>query len=192
MQDILMYLAWLSRGVPIGEGNRLPGARGLPDLPDSLRGDATRGASVYAAKCVSCHQPDGAGTRAMNPPVPALWGPKSFSVGASMTRQSKSASFIWHNMPWGLGKTLTHQEASDVAAYISSQPRPDSPGKERDWPHGGAPADVPYATTGHVAFRPPRLLPRANPSAAIVDAPRRAERGPTGTTGTTGTKGANQ
>lgn len=173
MQDILTYLAWLSRGIPIGEGNKLPGARGLPDLPDSIRGDTKRGAQVYAAKCVSCHQTDGAGTRTLTPPVPALWGAKSFSVGASMTRQSKSASFIWHNMPWGLGKTLTHQEASDVAAYVSSQARPDSPGKERDWPLGGAPSDVPYATRGHQAYQSPALLPRSNPAAAIVDAPRR-------------------
>ncbi len=174
MQDILTYLAWLSRGVPVGEGSKLPGASGLPDLPAGIQADAGRGEQVYATKCVACHQADGAGTRALNPVVPALWGPKSFSVGASMTRQSKSASFIWHNMPWGMGKTLTHQEASDVAAYISSQARPNSPGKERDWPNGGAPADVPYATRGHEAFRQPRLLPRANPAAAIVDAPRRA------------------
>lgn len=173
MQDILTYLAWLSRGVPVGEGDKLPGAEGLTNLPEGIRGDVSRGEQVYTAKCVSCHQLNGEGTRALNPQVPALWGPKSFSVGASMTRHSKAASFIWHNMPWGIGKSLTHQEAFDVAAYISSRARPDSPGKEKDWPMGGAPRDVPYATTGHVAYRPPPLLPRADPAAAIVDAPRR-------------------
>jgi thiosulfate dehydrogenase len=80
-------------------------------------------------------------------------------------------------MPWGLGKTLTHQEAFDVAAYISSRPRLDSPGKENDWPMGGAPADVPYATQGHTAFAPPPLLRRPRPATAIVDAPRRASGG---------------
>ena len=36
----------------------------------------------------------------------------------------------------------------------------------------GAPYDVPYTTKGHVAFRPPvTLLPRRNPSGAIVRAP---------------------
>jgi thiosulfate dehydrogenase len=50
-------------------------------------------------------------------------------------------------------------------------PRPDSPGKERDYPNGDAPADTPYDTKGHKGFRPPPVLPRANPAAAIVPAP---------------------
>jgi thiosulfate dehydrogenase len=175
MHDILAYLAWLSRGVPIGEGMKLAGASGLPTLPQ-LEGDSARGQNVYAAKCASCHRADGAGNFALTPSIPALWGPKSFSVGASMARRSKATSFIWHNMPFGLGKTLTQQEAADVAAYVTSQPRPDSPGKEGDWPMGGAPKDAPYSTTGHVAFKPPRVLPRANPQAALVPAPAPAAR----------------
>jgi thiosulfate dehydrogenase len=175
MHDILAYLAWLSRGVPIGEGMRLAGANGLPSMPE-LDGDTTRGRNLYASKCASCHQPTGEGNPALTPAIPALWGPKSFSVGASMARRSKATSFIWHNMPLGLGKTLTQQEAADVAAYVTSQPRPDSPGKEGDWPTGGAPRDAPYATRGHAAYMPPRLLPRANPQAALVPVPIRAAR----------------
>ncbi|HEU4994558.1 MAG TPA: c-type cytochrome [Gemmatimonadaceae bacterium] len=176
MQDILAYLAWLSRGVPVTEGKMLAGADGLAVLTPELEGDTIRGRQVYAAKCASCHQLDGQGNRAVPPGIPALWGPRSFSIGASMARRSKAASFIWNNMPLGLGKTLTPQEAFDVAAYVTSQPRPDSPGKERDWPNGGAPKDAPYATRGHVAFNPPRVLPRANPAAAIVDAPASVKR----------------
>jgi thiosulfate dehydrogenase len=89
-----------------------------------------------------------------------------------MSRQTKAASFIWHNMPFGQPKTLTPQEAFDVAAYITSQPRLDSPGKENDWPAGGAPKDVPYATQGHSAFLSPPLLPRRNATGAIVPRPR--------------------
>ncbi|HMC54739.1 MAG TPA: c-type cytochrome [Gemmatimonadaceae bacterium] len=175
MHDILSYLAWLSRGAPVGEGMKLAGASGLPPMPD-LEGDTVRGKSVYAAKCASCHQPNGAGNVALTPAIPALWGAKSFSVGASMARRSKATSFIWHNMPLGLGKTLTQQEAADVAAYVTSQPRPDSPGKEHDWPMGGTPKDVPYATTAHAAYMPPRLLPRRNPQSALVPAPLPAAR----------------
>ena len=164
MQDILAYIAWLSRGVPVGE--KLPGADGLQPMP-ALTGDSTRGAAVFAAKCQVCHMADGQG----GPGIPALWGPKSYSIGASMSRHSKAASFIWHNMPLGQGKSLTHQEAFDVAAYINGKPRPDSPGKENDWPTGGAPADVPYATRGHEAFLPPPLLRRANPAGAVVPRP---------------------
>ena len=89
-----------------------------------------------------------------------------------MARVERAASFIQHNMPLGQGGTLTWQQAFDVAAYVNSHPRPDSPGKEGDWPLGGAPADVPYATKGHVAFNPPgSLVPRKNPSLALVPAP---------------------
>jgi thiosulfate dehydrogenase len=171
MQDILAYIAWLSTGVPVGEGKKLPGAEGIRAMPKELVGDRTRGASIFAAKCVACHGPNGAGNPAIPPGIPALWGPKSFSVGASMSRQGKAASFIWHNMPYGQGKTLTEQEAFDVAAYVTSQSRLDSPGKEQDWPLGGAPADVPYSTKGHAAFDPPPLLPRANASRTIVQSP---------------------
>ena len=66
--------------------------------------------------------------------------------------------------PLGAGKSLTHQQAYDIAAYISSRPRLDSPGKENDWPNGGAPADAPYSTRGHAASNPPPLLRRANPA----------------------------
>ena len=175
MQDMLAYIAWLSRGVPVGAGHSLPGAAGLASMPAGLQGDATRGEAVYTRFCAACHHSSGEGNPALHPPAPALWGPRSFSVGASMAREGKAASFIWHNMPLGAGKTLTPQQAFDVAAYISSKPRLDSPGKQNDWPRGGAPADVPYATSGHVAYKPPaRLLPRPNAAASIVPPPRRA------------------
>ena len=175
MQDMLAYIAWLSRGVAVGEGEKAPGAMGLPVMPVNRPGDRRRGEQVYLAKCAACHLPSGEGIPTVKPAIPALWGPKSFSIGASMARESKAASFIWHNMPLGLAKSLSHQEAFDVAAYITSQPRPDSPGKEYDWPAGGAPADVPYATKGHSAHNPPPLLPRATPARTIVSAPKRAQ-----------------
>ena len=171
MQDILAYIAWLSTGVPVGAGKKLPGADGILTMPEKLVGDKTRGQAVFTAKCVVCHGVDGAGNKAIPPGIPALWGARSFSVGASMARQGKAASFIWHNMPYGQGKTLTKQEAFDVAAYVTAQPRPDSPGKEADWPVGGTPDDVPYATKGHVAYLPPPVIKRLNAERAIVPAP---------------------
>ena len=107
--------------------------------------------------CVACHGANGEGMGAL----PPLWGPKSYSIGASMSRIERAASFIYHNMPQSAPGTLTHQEAFDLAAYINSKPRPDSPAKELDWPLGGVPADVPYDTrSGHKGYRPPPLLPR--------------------------------
>jgi thiosulfate dehydrogenase len=165
MQDIVTYLTYISRGVPIGA--KVAGTRGLLDAPDTLIGDHARGRALYTAKCAACHGADGQGQAI----YPALWGPKSYSIGASMARIERAASFIQHNMPLGAGGTLSWQEAFDLAAFINSHPRPDSPGKEHDWPLGGAPGDVPYATRGHAASNPPELLPRATPERAVVPVP---------------------
>jgi thiosulfate dehydrogenase len=47
-------------------------------------------------------------------------------------------------MPFDRPGTLSDQQALNVAAYMVSRPRPDFPGKEEDWPYGGAPADAAY------------------------------------------------
>jgi thiosulfate dehydrogenase len=167
MTDILAYLAFLSKDVPVGV--QLTGHDGLVKMPERLEGDVDRGKALFVSKtCSTCHGANGEGAG----PLPPLWGPKSYSIGASMSRIERAASFIKHNMPQTAPGTLTDQEAFDLAAYINSHPRPDSPGKELDWPMGGAPVDVPYdLRSGHKAFRPPSLLPRANPKGALVPNP---------------------
>jgi thiosulfate dehydrogenase len=168
MQDMVAYLAFMSRGVPVGPGK----PTGMPQMP-AIHGDTMRGAQVYRSSCERCHGADGAGIAN----APALWGARSFSVGASMTREERAASFVRHNMPFDQPGTLTDKQAFDVAAYFIAKPRPDLPGKEDDWPAGGAPADVPYDTKGHRAYRPPqRLLPRRDPARAMVGAPRPVSR----------------
>ncbi len=155
MTDIVAYLAFISHDVPIGR--KLSAVDGLIPMKDTLVGDPMSGGILFAKTCVLCHQADGGGKS----PIPALWGPMSYSIGASMARVERAATFIQHNMPQTAPGTLTAQNAFDLAAYINSHPRPDSPQKERDWPSGGAPKDVPYSTKGHVAFNPPPgLLPR--------------------------------
>lgn len=170
MTDLLAYMQFISQGVPTGY--KLAGHDGLISMPDTLDGNAARGEALYTEKtCVACHGADGAGMGVL----PPLWGPKAYSIGASMSRIERAASFIYHNMPQTAPGSLTHQEAFDLAAYINSKPRPDSPAKELDWPAGGAPADVPYDTrSGHKAFRPPPLLPRNTPERSVVPVPPRA------------------
>lgn len=165
MQDIVAYLAFISTGLPVGAHIR---GEGMPTLPP-LTGDSARGAALFAMTCVACHGSDGQG----NPPAfPALWGPKSYSIGASMAREGRAATFIRHFMPQNNRGALTDQQAYDLSAYINSHPRPDSPGKEKDWPLGGAPRDVPYNTAGHPAYRPPgKLIRRTNPEGSIVPPP---------------------
>ncbi|MBM5812878.1 MAG: c-type cytochrome [Gammaproteobacteria bacterium] len=170
MTDILSYLAFISYDVPVG--TKIAGTEGIISMKDTLVGDIARGEQLYAQKtCVTCHGPEGKGAGA----IPSLWGATSYSIGASMAREERAASFIMHNMPQTAPGTLTPQEAFDLAAFINSHPRPDSPGKELDWPLGGAPADVPYDTKGgHKAHRPPAsLVTRANPSGALVPNPPR-------------------
>jgi len=135
----------------------------MPKMP-ALSGDSARGAQLFATTCAPCHHADGQG---QPPAIPALWGPMSYSIGASMAREEQAASFIRHQMPQNNRGSLTDQQAYDLAAFVNSQPRPDSPGKERDWPKGRAPADVPYNTNGHAAHRPPARL-----TARITDARR--------------------
>jgi thiosulfate dehydrogenase len=172
MQDLVAYFAFVSRGVPIGAAVQ---STRMPPLPAG-HGDSARGAATYRTACARCHGADGAGMAK----VPAVWGPRSFSIGASMAREERAAAFIRRNMPFDKPGTLSDSDAYDVAAYITSQPRPDLPGKANDWPLGGAPADVPYDTKGHKAFRPPRVLPRRDTAGAHVPPPRtvarRAER----------------
>lgn len=138
MHDIVAYLAFLSRGYPVGsemEGQSVPAL-------DILPADTTRGIAVFKANCTICHGVDGAGTMA----APPLWGPKSYNIGAGMSRLNSAARFIHALMPRDRPGSLTPQQAFDVASYINSRPRPDFAGKEKDWPRGGAPKDVAYET----------------------------------------------
>jgi thiosulfate dehydrogenase len=148
MHDIVAYLAFISKGVAVG--SHVAG-EGLPVMPH-LTADTGRGAHIYASRCAICHGTQGEGI-APNPP---LWGARSYAIGASMAREERAASFIQHNMPFDKPGTLSNQEAYDVASYVLTHVRPNTPGKEHDWPRGGAPYDVPYETAQHVAYKPPR------------------------------------
>src|SRR5512146_3168715 len=57
MQDLVAYLASISRGVPTGEHVR---GEGLATMPD-LTGDSTRGRRLFIDNCARCHGNAGAG-----------------------------------------------------------------------------------------------------------------------------------
>ena len=138
MRDLVNYMAFLSRGVPAGA--RVEG-QGVPAL-EPLKGDSAAGRVLFASTCSVCHGSKGEGTAA----APPLWGPQSFNIGAGMSRVNTAAAFIRSAMPQTAPGTLTAQQAYDLAAYITSQPRPDFARKEFDWPRGDPPPDVAYPT----------------------------------------------
>jgi thiosulfate dehydrogenase len=147
MTDIVAYLAYLSRGIPVEPPQ--PGAR-LQHWA-GFTADTAAGARVFAATCARCHGPDGLGTVA-GPPV---WGPASYNIGAGMSRVRTAAEFILRSMPFDQPGTLTDQQAFDVAAYVNAQSRPDYHGKEGDWPNGDPPPDASYPTRAAQQKKPP-------------------------------------
>lgn len=138
MNDIVAYMAFLSGGIP--HGPRMPwlGYKRLQPRP----GHAAAGVEIFATQCARCHGATGEGT-SLGPPV---WGRGSFAIGAGMARINTAAAFIRWNMPRDAPGTLSDQQAYDVAAFLLSHSRPDTPGKEKDWPNGDPPEDAAYAT----------------------------------------------
>ena len=120
------YAYFLARGLPIGES---VAGRGYPKLPTPTEPpDYARGLAVFTQKCASCHGADGAGKTIDTTVIfPALWGGGSFNWGAGMASIRNAAEFIHENMPYGRGRTLTEQQAWDVAAFMDSQVRPQDP-----------------------------------------------------------------
>jgi thiosulfate dehydrogenase len=141
MNAILMYVKWLSTGVPVGTPVT---GRGMGKVDQNLKPNVSRGDKIYDAKCASCHGPEGEGTKNtvggyFFPPV---WGDASFNVGAGMARTYTAAAFIKRNMPLGQGGSLSDQEAVDVAEFLTHQPRPNFDGAKNDYAKGGKPKDA--------------------------------------------------
>ncbi len=143
MTAILTYMQWLSREVPTGES--VPG-RGFLRIEPPEPPSPERGLALYGRECASCHGKDGGGRGATGTAefVPPLWGPKSYNLGAGLARLSNAAAFIKANMPQGKAGSLSDQDAYDIAAYFTRQPRPDFARKAEDWPQGGKPKDARY------------------------------------------------
>lgn len=141
MKAFTAYIAFLSKGVPVGA--QIEGASVLQSPVPNRRADVAAGSVVYAAKCAVCHGADGMGRRvgqrgdAQGYTFPPLWGPDSFNNGAGMNRMLTTTRFIRQNMPLGASHTATvlnDDEAYDVAAFMLSKPRPIKANLEADFP----------------------------------------------------------
>lgn len=141
MNSILMYIHWLSTGVPVG--TPVVG-RGMGTVDTSLKPDAVHGKQVYAEKCAMCHAANGEGMKNAvgGYAIPPVWGNASFNVGAGLARTYTAAAFIKHNMPLGAGNSLSDQDAIDVAQFMTHQPRPAYAAAKNDYAKGNKPKDA--------------------------------------------------
>lgn len=150
MQAMVAYFDWMKNNTR--PEDKVAG-RGVGKVDAAIKPDLVNGKQVYAKQCAVCHGDNGQGLARADGELiyPPLWGEQSFNIGAGMARTYTAAAFVKRNMPIGfhekfpLGQGgLSDQEAVDVAAYFSGQPRPDFPDKVKDWPNGGKPVDARY------------------------------------------------
>ena len=118
--------------------------RGFKDIKAPAKPDPARGKALFAAKCAACHGATGQGTPGAGGAFvfPPLWGPKSFNDGAGMSRTSIAAAFVQTKMPLGNAGTLSDQDAYDIAAYFTAQPRPKFVPEGDGLARGERPADA--------------------------------------------------
>ena len=118
MIAILAYFQWISKDIPVyAEVDWL----GLEPLTSKNEPDIQNGKKEYSL-CTRCHGENGQGS-SRNGAHP-LWGDNSFTDGSSMAKQDILAGFIKKFMPKG-NTGLNTQRASDIAAFILSNPRPE-------------------------------------------------------------------
>jgi thiosulfate dehydrogenase len=148
MKAIVAYINWLGKDVKKGE---YPKGFGYVHLPYTDRAaDPVKGKKVYENVCQSCHGPNGEGSldaKGEEFIYPPLWGPKSYNDGATLYRLTFISGFVKANMPFGTNfdsPVLHDTDAWDVAAFISTQPRPGID-KTGDWHTlNHKPIDIPF------------------------------------------------
>ena len=159
VQDLAAYITWLFSGRTIGKEipwrghNSLPASSLIP--VDKL--DPKLGKRYFDEWCAYCHDADGQGTSASADQMSALlhikakhpgplWGPNSWNDGAGAARTYTLAGMIRSWMPYLNPGFLSDEQAQQIAAYITSQPRPSFPYKDGDFVKSKIPVDAVYYT----------------------------------------------
>ena len=143
---VAAYLTWLAKGYPVGENPRWRGHNAIAaeKLIPVAKLDRARGEAIFRERCTSCHGQDGQGVQIGDKKPGPLWGPASWNDGAGASRVYTLAGIIRYTMPYLDPGGLNDEDAQHVAAFITSQPRPAYPYKDRDYVGGKVPADAVY------------------------------------------------
>lgn len=138
MRAMVAYINWVGKDVKKGVSPKGASVIELPFLDRAANID--KGKISYQKNCVTCHGENGSGkfnADSITYLYPPLWGENSYNTAAGLFRLSRIAGFIKSNMPNLTSSfekpTLTDDEAWDIAAYVSSMPRPEKKFKN-DWP----------------------------------------------------------
>jgi thiosulfate dehydrogenase len=140
------YLTWLARGYQVGAS---PAWRGQNTIATAAqipitKLDPKKGRALFTERCAACHGLDGQGILVGDRRPAPLWGPDSWNDGAGAARVYTLAGIIRYTMPYVTPGSLTDEEAQQIAAFITSKPRPAFPFKPRDYPKDPVPADAVY------------------------------------------------
>lgn len=146
VQAVKAYLDYLSRGHEPGKNPPWRGQNAIAreKLIPLERLDPAKGKELFLERCTNCHGEDGQGVEIGDKKAAPLWGPKSWNDGAGAARVYTLAGIIRYAMPYLDPGSLTDEEAQHVAAFITSQPRPSYPFKDKDYVKSGPPADAVY------------------------------------------------
>jgi thiosulfate dehydrogenase len=143
---VTAYLTWLSKGYGVGANPAWRNKNAI--APDKLipvdKIDKSAGEAIYNERCTSCHGADGQGVQIGDKKAGPLWGPDSWNDGAGAARVYTLAGIVRYTMPYLNPGSLTDEEAQQVAAFVTSKPRPVYPFKQRDYNGSKVPPDAVY------------------------------------------------
>jgi thiosulfate dehydrogenase len=147
---VAAYITWLSKGHGVGQNPQWRGRNTIAQnkLIPIAKLDRARGESLYRERCTSCHGQDGQGVQVGDKKAGPLWGPGSWNDGAGASRVYTLAGIVRYAMPYLDPGSLSDEDAQHVAAFITSQPRPVYPYKDRDYQGGKIPVDAVYYLKG--------------------------------------------
>lgn len=140
------YLNWISGGHEIGKSPKWRGQNTIPQTSLVPVGqlDPKKGEAIFQERCISCHGTEGQGVYVGDKKPGPLWGPDSWNDGAGAARVYTLAGIIRYTMPYLDPGNMTDQDALNLAAFITSKPRPAFPFKETDYLVDPLPTDAVY------------------------------------------------